>query len=70
MSASPTLHRRPGEGVKPHPVDDAVFEGSSVVDGVPCVHPIQVYLDLKAQPERSQEAADELKRRLLTWNAA
>lgn len=52
------------------PVDDAVFEGSSVVDGVPCVHPIQVYLDLKAEPERSLEAADELKKRLLTWSAA
>ena len=49
------------------PVDDAVFEGASVVDGVACVHPIQVYLDLKAQPERAQEAAEELKRRLLTW---
>lgn len=52
------------------PVDDAVFEGSAVIDGVPCVHPIQVYLDLKAEPERSQEAADELKKRLLTWSAA
>ncbi len=51
------------------PVDEAVFEGSSVVDGVPCVHPIQVYLDLKAQPERAQEAAEELKRRFLTWTA-
>lgn len=49
------------------PVDDAVFEGASVVDGVPCVHPIQVYLDLKAQPERAQEAASELKRRFLDW---
>lgn len=50
------------------PVDEAVFEGASVVDGVPCAHPIQVYLDLKAQPERAQEAAEELKRRFLTWS--
>lgn len=52
------------------PNDDAVFEGASALGGVPCVHPIQAYLDLKAQPERSKEAAEELKRRLLRWDRA
>lgn len=49
------------------PVDDAVFEGSSMVEGVPCAHPLQVYLDLKAHPERAPEAAEELKKRFLRW---
>ena len=52
------------------PVDDGVFEGSSPVDGLTCVHPLQVYLDLKAQPERAPEAADELRKRLLVGKAA
>jgi hypothetical protein len=52
------------------PFDDAVFQGAKAVSGVPCVHPMQVYLDLKAQPERSQEAAEEVRRRFLAWKAA
>jgi hypothetical protein len=34
---------------------------------VRCVHPVQAYLDLKAQPERAAEAADRLRTERLTW---
>ena len=43
------------------PNDDGVFEGSLVVEGVSCVHPVQVYVDLKGQPERAAEASEHLK---------
>jgi hypothetical protein len=49
------------------PNDEAVFVGSEEHEGIPCVHPLQAYLDLKAQPERADEAASELRKRLLTW---
>jgi hypothetical protein len=52
------------------PIDDAVFEGASSVGGLPCVHPLQAYLDLKGQPERAAEAAAELRRRLLASGEA
>ena len=48
------------------PNDTGVFDGSSPVDGVQCVHPVQVYLDLKGHPERASEAAEELRIRLLS----
>ena len=35
------------------------------IEGIPCVHPIQAFLDLKGQPERAQEAMPELKKFLL-----
>lgn len=43
------------------PVDDGVFEGARSVEGIPCVHPVQVYVDLKDQPERAAEASEHLK---------
>jgi hypothetical protein len=49
------------------PIDDAVFKGMRLIKGVPCVHPLQAYLDLKAQPERAQEAATELRKKFLNW---
>jgi len=52
------------------PNDDAVFLGSRVEHGLSCAHPLQVYLDLKAHPERASEAAAELRGRHLTWKAA
>ena len=52
------------------PVDDAVLVGAAPFDGLPCVHPIQVYLDLKAQPERAAEAAADLRKRLIQSTAA
>ena len=42
------------------PNDAGVFTCSQVVDGRHCAHPIQVYLDLKDQPERSDDAAAQL----------
>ena len=49
------------------PNDPSVFVGASSVQGLPVAHPIQVYLDLKAQPERSTEAAGALAKRELTF---
>lgn len=49
------------------PNDDGVFEGMADQDGMPCVHPVQAYVDLKAQPERAAEAAAELRKQLLSW---
>lgn len=51
------------------PNDEGVFAGADDRDGVPCVHPVQTYLDLKAQPERAEEAASELRKQLLTWRS-
>ena len=47
------------------PNDEGVFDGAEFVDGISCVHPVQAYLDLKGQPERSTEAAAELRSRLI-----
>lgn len=43
------------------PNDTAVYEEAYEVSGFPCCSPLQVYLDLKAQPERAAEAADEIR---------
>lgn len=49
------------------PNDEGVFTGTTDVEGVQCVHPIQAYLDLKSQPERAAEAAEALRKRRLQW---
>lgn len=49
------------------PNDPSLFAGASSVQGLPVAHPIQVYLDLKAQPERSTEAAEALAKKELTF---
>ncbi len=49
------------------PNDAGVFHGAADRDGVGCVHPVQAYLDLKAHPERANEAADQLRGELLKW---
>ena len=46
------------------PNDGGVFDGVELVDGIRCVHPVQAYVDLKNHPERSKEAAEEVRRRL------
>jgi hypothetical protein len=51
------------------PTDAGVFDGAEDREGVLCVHPVQAYLDLKGQPERAEEAATELRKRLLNWKA-
>lgn len=47
------------------PQDAGVFQGGAEREGIACVHPVQVYLDLKEHPERSAEAAEVLRKRLL-----
>lgn len=32
------------------PADDGVFEGARTLEGIPCVHPVQVYVDSKISP--------------------
>lgn len=51
------------------PNDSGVFQGTSNVDGVRCVHPVQAFLDLGAHPERSAEAADRLRAEHLKWSS-
>lgn len=48
------------------PKDDGAFYGR-VEQGAWCAHPVQVYLDLLAHPERSAEAAQELRAQWMTW---
>lgn len=47
------------------PNDEGVFDGADLVDGIRCVHPVQAYVDLKDHPERAEEAAEELRKRLI-----
>jgi hypothetical protein len=49
------------------PSDEGVFQGAIDNDGIRCVHPAQVYVDLKHHPERAAEAAERLRAELLTW---
>lgn len=49
------------------PSDEGVFQGAIDKDGIRCVHPAQVYVDLKEHPERAAEAAERLRAELLTW---
>ena len=47
------------------PNDEGVFYGAAECEGIRCVHPVQMYLDLKDHPERSVEAAAQLRQTLL-----
>lgn len=49
------------------PKDEGVFQGAGEVAGIRCVHPVQIYLDLKDHPERSAEAAEKLRKDFLNW---
>jgi hypothetical protein len=46
------------------PKDENIFLDVKKVDEIPCVHPIQAWLDLKSHPERAEEAAEELRHQL------
>ncbi|MDY6986778.1 MAG: type IV toxin-antitoxin system AbiEi family antitoxin [Thermodesulfobacteriota bacterium] len=50
------------------PKDKGVFQGSRLVEGLHCVHPVQAYLDLSGHPERAKEAAEYIRHELLTWD--
>ena len=47
------------------PDDEGVFHGGAMRDEVSVVHPVQTYLDLGAQAERANEAADHLRSHVL-----
>lgn len=49
------------------PNDAGVFQGADERDGVRCVHPVQVYLDLKEHPERASDAAERIRSEFLNW---
>ncbi|HEU5104544.1 MAG TPA: helix-turn-helix domain-containing protein [Solirubrobacterales bacterium] len=49
------------------PVDPGVFFGSEDVEDLPCVHPLQAYLDLVDLPERAADAALHLRREWLGY---
>jgi hypothetical protein len=51
------------------PNDEGVFHGAIEKDGIRCVHPVQVYVDLKDHAERATEAAARLRTELLTWTS-
>ena len=51
------------------PSDQGVFHGAADWKGVRCVHPVQVYLDLLAHPERAREAAKQVRREYMNWRA-
>ena len=50
------------------PNDEGVFHGSNKVQGIHCVHPVQVYLDLFGHPERAREAAKNIRHEIIKWN--
>ena len=52
------------------PNDTGVFQGSKEIEGIRCVSPVQVYLDLTDHPERANEAADVLRKQFLSWEGS
>lgn len=51
------------------PNDAGVLQGATTREGLLCVHPVQAYLDLKAQSERAAEAAARLREDLIDDSA-
>jgi len=51
------------------PEDRGVFAGRRDIEGMPCVAPVQIYLDLRHLPERASEAAANLRQHGL-WDGA
>lgn len=51
------------------PDDRGVFDGKERVQDLPCVAPIQIYLDLLHLPERATEAAERLREGGELWRA-
>lgn len=49
------------------PNDAGVFQGADDREAVRCVHPVQVYLDLKDHPERASDAAERIRAEFLNW---
>ena len=51
------------------PNDAGVFHGAATHNGIRCVHPVQIYLDLHAHAERAKDVAQELRSEYLQWQA-
>lgn len=51
------------------PDDRGVFDGQRTIKDLPCVAPVQVYLDLGHLPERAAEAAEHLRTDGSLWHA-
>ena len=49
------------------PNDAGVFHGATTIDGIRSTHPVQIYLDLQAHPERAGEASQKLRAAHLNW---
>ena len=49
------------------PNDEDIIQHYEVLNGIHCAMPVQVYLDLKAHPERAAEAAEEMFKRAMPW---
>ncbi len=49
------------------PDDEGVFAGGGEFDDLPCVAPVQAYLDLSSLPERAKEAARHLRDERMDW---
>jgi DNA-binding Lrp family transcriptional regulator len=49
------------------PDDDGVYLGRRDVSALPCVSPVQTYLDLQHLPERADDAAQELRNAHKLW---
>ena len=53
------------------PNDEGVFHGASTTnEDIICVHPVQVWLDLHAHPERAEAVARELRSEYLRWSTS
>ena len=66
----PGLHpvERDGNVVLYMPPNQGYFVGKNIIDGIPVVSDIQLYLDLKKMPGRCGDQADYLRENLLNWN--
>jgi hypothetical protein len=51
------------------PGDEGVFLGGKEVDGLRLVHPVQAYLDLKADPAGSSAIRQRIRNLICTRNA-
>ncbi len=49
------------------PDDEGVLAGGDDFDGLPCVAPVQAYLDLLSMSERATEAAGRLREEWMDW---
>ena len=70
LSGISGLHpvERDGNVILYVPPNDGFFVGKNIVDGIPVVSDVQLFLDLKKMPGRSGDQADYLRENLLHWS--